>query len=146
MQQGDVHLFQTDDDGDIAVVNGVVEMIGDFRTAAYVSLFGGNERDAGGSDRTLQWWGNIDEPDDARKYVSRTQNLLQAMVLTVSNLRRLEDAARLDLAWFLNESIASEVTVSASSPSYNVVCLDIGIYADGFENRFQFVENWKTIA
>ena len=46
-QQGDVLLFQTVDDGEINIENGVVEMSGGLETAAYLSLYGGNEDDDG---------------------------------------------------------------------------------------------------
>jgi hypothetical protein len=46
-QEGDVHLFQTVNDGDICVVGGLVEMSSGLDTAAYISLFGGNEQDDG---------------------------------------------------------------------------------------------------
>ena len=144
-QQGDINLFQTDDDGDIIVVNGVVEMTGGFETAAYLSLFGGNEDDDGRADSNLVWWGNLAEVDPAERYVSVTQNLLQALAATSANLRRIEDAAKQDLQWFLDKSIASSINVVASIPALNRLKLDISIEADGEESRFEFVENWKAM-
>lgn len=143
-QQGDVKLFQTDDDGEITVTNGVVEMSGGLETAAYLSLFGGNEDDDGSNDTPLTWWGNLDEIDPARQYRSETQNLLQALETTSGNLQRIEDAAGRDLKWFLDERVASSVTVSASIPGINRIKLTIEIEADGEESSFEFVENWKA--
>lgn len=145
-QQGDVLLCQTNDDGEINVVDGVVEMSGGLETAAYLSLFGGNEDDDGRDDNPATWWANLDEVDPSRQYRSETQNLLQALPATTGNLRRIEDAAARDLAWFLQNNVASSVTVVASIPGLNKIKLTINIEAVGEESSFEFVENWKASA
>lgn len=145
-QQGDINLFQTNDDGDMIVENGVVEMIGGFGTAAYLSLFGGNEDDDGRDNNPFKWWGNLDEVDPAERYVSETQNLLQALAATSANLRRVEDAAKRDLQWFLDKNIASSVDVVATIPAINRLKLVVSIEANGEESQFEFVENWKAAA
>ncbi|MAL49654.1 MAG: hypothetical protein CMH18_07840 [Methylophaga sp.] len=145
-QQGDVKLFQTDDGGNIIVEDGLVAMAGGLETAAYLSLFGGNEDDDGRSDNSLTWWGNLDENDPARQYRSETQHLLQALPLTTGNLRRIEDAALRDLTWLIGQNIASSVSVSATIPGLNRVKLTVDIEARGEESRFEFVENWKARA
>jgi phage gp46-like protein len=144
MQEGDVKLFQTDDDGNITVENGLVEMSGGLETAAYLSLFGGNEDDDGRADNPANWWANLDEVDPTREYHSETQNLLQALPATTGNLRRIEDAAGRDLAWFVDSGVASSVSVSASIPGINRIKLTIDIEAVGRGSSFEFVENWKA--
>ena len=143
-QQGDVFLFQTDNDGDIIVEGGVVQMTGSFETAAYVSIFGGNEDDDGRDNNEFKWWGNLGVVDPVERYVSETQNLLQALAATSANLRRVEDAAKRDLKWFLDKSIASVVEVVATIPGLNRIQLTIRIEAIGEEFQFEFVENWKA--
>ncbi len=145
MQQGDVLLFQTLDDGNINVENGIVDMTGGFETAAYLSLFGGNEDDDGAAGNPFTWWGNITEIDVSKKYVSETQNLLHSIPATSGNLLRVEAAASRDLAWFLNDNIASKVSVISTIPGLNKVKLIVDIIADGIESSFEFVENWKSI-
>lgn len=145
-QQGDVLLFQTVNDGDISVVNGVVEMTAGFETAAYVSLFGGNIEDDGTAANALTWWGNLDETEPAKKYVSETQHLLDLLPPTSSNLLKLEAAASRDLQWFTDENIASSVTVVVTIPALNAVNFDIKILAEGQETSFNFTENWKAAA
>lgn len=145
-QQGDVSLFQTTDGGEITVEDGIVEMSGGLETAAYLSLFGGNEDDDGRADNSANWWGNLDEIDPAQQYRSETQNLLQAIPATTGNLRRIEDAAKRDLAWFVENKVASSVTVLASIPGVNRVNIAILIEARGIESNFKFVENWKVSA
>ena len=136
-QQGDVLLSQTVDDGEINIENGLVEMSGGLETAAYLSMFGGDE-DLG------EWWGNLEETEPARKYRSETQNLLQSIPATSGNLRRIEQAATRDLAWFLEVKAASSVEVSASIPSINHVSITVVIEAEGVQSEFNFVENWEA--
>ena len=145
-QQGDVLLCQTNDDGEIEVVNGVATMSGGLETAAYLSLFGGNEDDNGQLDNVTNWWGNLDETDPAREYHSETQNLLQSIPSTTGNLLRIEQAADRDLAWFIEVKAASSVTVAATMPGLNKVKLTIDIEAIGVQSSFEFVENWSASA
>ena len=143
-QQGDVLLVQANDDGEITITGGVAEMTGDFSTAAYLSLFGGNEDDDGISDNGKTYWGNYLEIDPVFKYVSKTQNLLQSLPAVSANLLRIEDAAKSDLEWFLTKKIASSLTVSATIPELNKVEITIAIEAQGEESTFSFTENWKA--
>ncbi len=145
MQEGDVKLFQTDNDGEISVVNGVTEMSGGLDTATYLSLFGGNEQDDGLSE-SATWWGNLDEQDPAFRYKSETQFLLRSIPATTGNLLRIEEAARRDLNWLLNKSVASSVDISVGIPALNRVYIGIKIQADGDEIEFEFTANWKAEA
>jgi phage gp46-like protein len=143
-QQGDVLLFQTDDGGEIIVEGGITTMTGGIETSAYLSLFGGNEDDDGRDENPHNWWANISEPDPTKEYRSETQHLLQALAATSGNLRRIEDAAKRDLEWFLTEKVASSVDVVASIPGLNRIKLTVTIEAIGDESTFEFVENWKA--
>jgi phage gp46-like protein len=143
-QQGDVVLFQSLDDGDIQVEGGIVTMDGGLQTAAYLSLFGGNEDDDGRAENSRSWWGNSigDDPNEAQ--VSRTQNLLRSIPTTSSNLIRIQDAATEDLTWLVETKVATSVAVSASIPGLNSVKLVVAIVYRGEEIKFEFVENWKA--
>ena len=144
LQQGDVKLFQTIDDGNITIEGGITEMSGGLETAAYLALFGGNEQDDGRVDNPNNWWGNINEDDPARQYRSETQYLLRSLPVITSNLLKLEDAAVRDLQFFLDENIASSVSVVATIPGLNKIKLTITIEASGEESTFEFTENWKA--
>jgi phage gp46-like protein len=124
----DVLLRQTNDGGDIAAENGLVALSDGYESAAYLSLFGGNIDDAGDDgSRRAQWWGNLDEGDAARLYRSETQWLLRALPAVPSNLKRLEQAAGRDLAWFVSSGLATSVAVSASIPAVHRVRLTVNI-------------------
>ena len=132
-QQGDVILFQTADDGEIQVIDGLVTMDGGLQTAAYVSLFGGNE-DGG------DWWANIPEPDPVKRYASQTQLLLDTLPASSANLLRLQDAAAQDLAWMVSEGVAETVKVLVTIPALNALKLTIDIDGESFD----FEANWRA--
>jgi phage gp46-like protein len=97
-------------------------------TAAYLSLFGGNEDDAGdGASERHQWWGNFAETEPARTYRSETQNLIRSLPAVPRNLRRIEQAAARDLAWMIAAGIAKSIAVSASIPELDRVTVAVTI-------------------
>lgn len=143
-QQGDVLLFQTDNDGDLNIEGGLVQMTGQLKTAVYLSLFGGNEHDNGRTNGVNGWWGNVGETDPARKLVSKTQNLINYLPAISANLKRLEEAVKADLQWILDNKIASVIIVEVSIPRLNQIQIDIEISAIGNSSQFTFIENWKA--
>jgi phage gp46-like protein len=142
----DVHLFHTPDGGDIKYTNGQAVMADGLETAAYLSLFGGNEDD-NGTEATehLQWWGNLDEPIADRRQRSATQSLLRALPATSGNLGRARDAAERDLAWF-KQGFADSVTVVASIPARNTLKLEVTIVIGSNKVTFPFFERWQQKA
>lgn len=142
-QQGGVKLFQTLDDGEINVVDGIVEMEGGFGTMAYLCLFGGNVDDPGGDDKSKSWWGNSIEKQPERLIRSETQHLLEMLPAIPANLIQLRDAALRDLSVFLSENIASEVTVEVTMTGLNRIHFSGVINAFGELHEFEFTENWE---
>ncbi len=138
LQQGDVHLCQTDNDGDITVVDGIIEMRDGIETTVYLALFGGNNNDSGGTSR--QWWGNLSENEPAKRYTSETQYLLETIPPISSNRQRIEDAIRRDLQFLLTEGIATTIEVSATLPSINNILIDVQID----DERLSFTEDWSV--
>ena len=138
----DVYLFQTNDDGEICIENGFVSLTGGLDTAAYLSLFGGNEQDDGSQNTSLNYWGNILENDKAFQYRSQTQYLLRSIPSVSSNLLRIEEAVLRDLQWMLDNNVASSIEVAATIPNVNRVNIAITILAQGDESEFNFTENW----
>jgi phage gp46-like protein len=142
----DVKLFNTPDGGDITIEFGEVALSGGLETAAYLSLFGGNESDSTRQDDPDTWWGNLSENEPARRYRSQTQHLLNRLPAVPFNLRRIEGAVERDLAWMTDQSIASSIEVSATIPGLNQVRIVIDIEARGERSRFEFTENWEASA
>lgn len=123
----DVLLRQTDDGGDITIQGGLLLMSEGLETAAYLSLFGGNEDDPADTDTTLQWWGNLLEVEPARAYRSETQYLVESLPAIPVNLRRIEQAAARDLKWMVDTGIASSVAVEAMIPAVDRVRILLAI-------------------
>jgi phage gp46-like protein len=139
----DVLLGQTNDDGEVCIEGGLVELTDDFRTAAYLSLFGGNEQDDGRDDNVHTYWGNLNETDTAKRYVSETQHLLDTLPPTTGNMLRLGDAAGRDLKWLDDIGAVTEILVAVSIPALNTVKFVISINGD---ETVEFIENWKAAA
>lgn len=138
----DVRLFQTDDGGEVEIINGRVTLDDTPETAAYLSLFGGNELDGGtAATEHKQWWGNLLEEDRARRLRSETQYLIRSLPAVTTNLRRLEDAAQRDLAWMI-DALDADISVTATIPGLNRVRLKLAIqvgddtYAPAFETQW----------
>jgi len=142
--QGDVLLFQTDDDGNIRVVNGLTEMSGGLPTLVYMALFGGNEDDDGSANSKFSYWGNIDELDKSRHLRSKTQHALQSLPQTTNNLLLVNDAVKSDLNFLLTDNIATSIDVVVTIPALNRVKIVTAINAVGEESEFEFIENWKV--
>ena len=132
---GDVFLFQTLDAGDIDLTDGQPFMVGGFETAAYLSLFGGAD-----------WWANLTELDDAQRYEARTEKLLQGLAAVPANLRAVEQAVTLDLAWLIESGAAKSVSVVASIPRPGWVSIAVAVVSpEGGKETFTFVENWEAM-
>ena len=136
----DVLLEQSDDGGEMTIESGLVALTDDFRSAVYLSMFGGNEDDDG-LDSSAQWWGNLDEADPARRYRSRTEYTLQSLSPNSANLLLLEDAVRTDLQWLLDSGAAKQVEAVASIPALNKVSLVVIINGD---TTVTYLENWAA--
>lgn len=122
----DVLLFQTVDDGEVEVMNGVVTLTDLPGSAAYISLFGGNQDGAA-------WWA---DPG----ITSRTQQLLDELPPTSGNLLRLADAVKTDLTWMTADPYGWTVETSAFIPALNRVTL----VADINGTAYQFTQEWNA--
>lgn len=137
----DVLLTHEPDGGNIEYIDGNTTMDDGLYVAVYLSLFGGNERDSGlQGDDARQWWANLAETDATRRYRSELQYLFATLPLVPMNLRRFEDAAVRDLAWFVDSKTATFVGASASIPALNTVALDVQIEIDGRRFEFSFTK------
>lgn len=123
----DVLLRQSNDGGDITLQGGLVLMSEGLETAAFLSMFGGNEDDPGETDTTRQWWGNLLEAELERAYRSETQYLVKSLPAVPLNLRRIEQAASRDLQWMLDTGLAQSIDVEATIPAVNRVRIGLVI-------------------
>ena len=127
---GDVLLKATDNGGDIVIEDGLVVDCTDFSSAAYLSLFGGNEDDEVGREKET-WWGNLVPGTlKSEKHVSAFQSIIRGCPLTAINLRKAQEAAVSDLNWFIDEKIADEIAVSIRAEGVKQVVLSVVIKKD----------------
>lgn len=131
----DVLFFQTPDGGEIEVENGAVTMTPGLGVATYLSLFGGAEDG--------EWWANADEPDPTRWLESETLKLLRALAATSGNMRRIEEAVKRDLAWLLNDKIATELEVRVTMPGLNYIQIAIRLTVNGRTEYYPYSREWK---
>lgn len=136
----DVLLRQTNDGGDVEIQAGLLALSEGLETAAYLSLFGGNEDDPGGADTSQQWWGNLLDTEPERAYRSETQALLAGGLPAIpANLLRVEQAAGRDLKWFVDTGNAQSVTVEATIPQAGRILIGVVIItAAGQRLEFSF--------
>ena len=142
----DVYLFNTDDGGEIDIIDGVVTLTDSARVAIYLSLFGGNVDDNGQDDSVRQWWGNYDEQDVAKKQRSTFQNLFNTVPAIPINLQRIQDAAVFDLAWLTEGGFADSVEVVCTIPGLNRVRVQITIVAQDGKTDMVLSEDWRGAA
>lgn len=143
--EGDVFLFDTDDGGEISVVNGLVISDRKFSTAAYLSLFGGNVEDGGRVDNNKTWWGNrFAETSEKEKIVSRFQAIIKSLPLTTKNILLAEQAAKEDLAWMVDEGIADEIITDIKVVDRFRCELEVIIRKDGeLIEKSSYKVNWE---
>lgn len=140
----DVHLFHTDDGGEIKIENGRVEIDRSPATAAYISLFGGMEADDGSSaTKAKQWWGNLLDDDPTLHVRSETQSLLRALPAVTANLPRIQSAVERDIAW-MTTTLAAEVSALATMPALNTIKITVAITIDATKTELEFIEPWGS--
>jgi phage gp46-like protein len=144
--EGDLLLEDTVDGGDIQIEDGLLVPDRTFRTAVYLSLFGGNKEDSGKVKNNKTWWGNTLPGTGANeKLVSRFQAVISGLPMTTKNIGEAEAAARLDLKWTIDEGVAEKIIVSGSAKAHNKFALRVEIKAGGksvYENTFALF--WKA--
>lgn len=129
---GDVLLFDTENGGEISVINGLVIPDGSFRTAVYLSFFGGNKDDGGDVASSDTWWGNrLEGVSENEKLVSRFMAFVRSVPLNSKNLKIAQDKAKEDLKWFLDDGIADSVEVNLLDEGNNRIQLNVKIEKSG---------------
>jgi len=129
-------LLSTADGFEIEHENGVMTMTDGIESAIRLSLEGGNLDDPGQSNTAKQFWGNLTEEHPHGHLRSEFQFLADGLPLSSGNLRRLEEAAKRDLAWFLEPGptgvqLATALELEVRSPERGVVDVSGHLTIDG---------------
>jgi phage gp46-like protein len=138
--EGDLKLFETPDGGEVAIENGFFVADHGFSTAVYISLFGGNIVDSGKVKNNKTWWGNtLSGIQGNEKVVSRFQNTIMTIPLTVKNIKYAEEAAKQDLDWMVKSGIIDEIVATGNTEGRNRLKLFIKLNKAGksfFESSY----------
>jgi len=138
--EGDLLLYETLDGGDVLIENGLFISDKQFSTAVYLSLFGGNKTDSGKVKNSDEFWGNfLNDITESEKLRSRFQYITTGLPMSVKNIKEAENAALMDLQWFINENIADEITAYGQAVGKNRFKIIIKILKDKntiFENEY----------
>jgi phage gp46-like protein len=130
--EGDIMLIETPDGGDFIMQDGLIMADNNYSTAIYLSIFGGNKDDNGVIKTNKTWWGNtLRNMKKNEKLVSRFQNVILSMPLTVKNIKNAEAAAVLDLAWMIEDGLADNVEAIGTAKGEKRFHLDIHLSKSG---------------
>ena len=144
--EGDVLFLDSNDGGVLQIEDGVIACDKTFKTAVYLSLFGGNFEDDGVTDSGKAFWGNL-IGEDKTKMVSKFQNTICSLPMTSKNLKLAEDAACSDLQWLIDDGIADKVTASGKIKDLKTADFEINALKSG-ENILSttFGIEWEAMA
>jgi hypothetical protein len=146
--KGDVLTVSTLDGANINVENGIVEMTIGFDTAVYLSLLGGNQEDDGTeATKNKEWWGNkLEDNNPDRKLTSRFQNIIYGLPATPGNLRKLDDAGKQDLQWFIILNIADEIDFDLRLLEKNRLNISVILWKDKNKlSETKYSLNWGVV-
>lgn len=130
-QQGDVLLFQTVDDGNISIENGITQMTGGLETAVYLSLFAPED-----------WYGNDTIDDINEEMRARTESIIRNKPQTSKNYQLLDQAIQLDLKWLTDQNHADKIETSVSAAALNRVNINITITQDSNDLNLTIPIEW----
>ena len=130
--RGDVLIFSTLDGADIDIENGIVKMTEGFETAVYLSLLGGNAEDDGTlATKKKEWWGNkLESNNPEKKLTSRFNNIITGLPATPANLKKIDEAAKQDLSWFISEKIVDKLEIDSNLSNKNRLDIKIILWKD----------------
>lgn len=129
---GDVYIYDTDDGAEISIVNGLIMPDKGFRSAIYLSLFGGNKEDTGEVANNNSWWGNkLDNLSENEKYISRFQAFISSVPMTSKNISLAEEKIKQDLQWFIDDEIAESISVEIKAVDKKRIDIEIVISKAG---------------
>lgn len=135
-RQGDIFLFPIlDGTGNIKIVDGEPIMDQGFETAVYISLEGDNGEG---------WFGN-EYLEESQKIVSSFAAFRKGAPLTSASILTAEELIASDLQWLINEDAATDVNVSITIISRNMIEVNIEILIDDVKVPLSpYQLNWKA--
>jgi phage gp46-like protein len=129
---GDVLLQLYNDGAELSVEDGLIVPDTGYGTAVLLSLLGGNIEDPGKVETRLGWWGDLLADDEApAKMVSRFQYATDGNPLTPMSMKGVAEAAKLDLAWLIDEGAVDSIDITASLRDTKGLALRVVLKKEG---------------
>lgn len=132
-QDGDVLLFQTLNDGDMSITDGIVRMTQGLETAVYLSLFS-----------PVDTYLNEAAETKDEKLSSKTDEVIQNKPQSSKNYQLLVQAVEADLNWLTQNNHARSVSASVSSDGLNRVIISIVIEQDSGSTNITVPVEWGS--
>ncbi|AUR87367.1 hypothetical protein NVP1100O_26 [Vibrio phage 1.100.O._10N.261.45.C3] len=133
MQEGDVLLFQTLNDSDMSITDGIVQMTQGLETAVYLSLFS-----------PVDTYLNEAAETNDEKLSSQTEAIIQNKPQSSKNYQLLVQAVNADLKWLVINGNANSIDTSVSSDGLNRVIISITIEQDSSSTNITLPVEWGT--
>lgn len=145
--EGDVLLSDSNDGGQITVVNGLVMPDRGFATAIYLSLFGGCVEDEGKVDNDSTWWGNrLNGTREDEKMVSRFQAFIRSVPLTSKNLTLATEYVIQDCEWMRDIGICDDIEAYINAINNNQIRIEVVLTKSGtLIEKGNYTANWEAI-
>lgn len=114
---------------DIVLEDGMIKDCRDLATAVYLSLFGG-----GATKENDTWWGNSMSGTKSDEVLdSASHRIAVGAPMTANTLKKMQVAARDDLAWLVQDGYADEVDVQIFAENNKRVRLEVSVIKSGEE-------------
>ncbi|AUR89533.1 hypothetical protein NVP1124O_32 [Vibrio phage 1.124.O._10N.286.49.B1] len=133
MQEGDVLLFQTLNDSDMSITDGIVQMTQGLETAVYLSLFS-----------PVDTYLNEAAETNDEKLSSQAEAIIQNKPQSSKNYQLLVQAVNADLKWLVTNGNANSIDTSVSSDGLNRVIISITIEQDSSSTNITLPVEWGT--
>jgi phage gp46-like protein len=136
--KGDLYLYNTTDGGEISNKNGSAVLTQDFETACYLSLFGH-------IGEASTYWGNEYLPEE-KKLSGQFMNYVSNNPKTSNTIGQAEEYALLDLQWFIDDKICSDIEISIASTDINRIDMYVIFLQDGnIVFQTSYATNWDAM-
>lgn len=143
--EGDVLFVDTPDGGDLVINNDFFASEKGFKTAVFISLFGGNIDDPAVIESSKEWWGNsIGEEKTSLR--SRFQYIVAGLPLSTKNLKLCIEAIKIDLQWMIDDGVCEDIVVSGIITDIKTADFTVKIMINNdIADNINFKVNWEAM-
>lgn len=143
--EGDVLFVDSPDGGDLVLKDGLIECDKSFKTAVFISLFGGNIDDPAVIESSKSWWGNSigDKETEVR---SRFQFIISGLPLSTKNMKLAAEAIKIDLEWMIESKVCDDIQISGIIADFKTADFTVNILVNNeLTDSIEFKVNWEAM-